>query len=64
MGALAYGIMEIKSFLNHNFIERETRVKQELNKFLNGELPQKKNLHHGNKIKKDEIKVKLRPANH
>ena len=39
MLALAYGVMEIKSFLNVNFIENDTPVKHKLNKFLNGEVP-------------------------
>ena len=37
MAALAYAVLEIKSFLNVNFVENETPVKHKLNKFLNGE---------------------------
>ena len=37
MFAMAYGILEVKSFLNENFIKHETPQKQALNMFLNGE---------------------------
>jgi len=39
---LALAVLEIKSFLNDNFIENDTPVKRNLNKFLNGEVPAKK----------------------
>ena len=38
MIALAYGILEVKSFLKQNFIENETPHKKALNSFLNGEV--------------------------
>lgn len=37
MLALAYGILEIKSYLNDNLIENNTPVKEAVNRFLNGE---------------------------
>jgi len=36
MLAMAYGILNIKSFLNENFIEKDTKLKYEVNHFLNG----------------------------
>ncbi len=39
MIALCVGIMEAKSFLETNFVDNDTPVKEALNKFLNGELP-------------------------
>jgi hypothetical protein len=42
MLALAYAVLEIKSFLSVNFIENETPVKKKLNSFLNGEVPVKR----------------------
>lgn len=38
MLALAYGILEVKSFLNENFIENDTPQKKALNHFLNGKV--------------------------
>lgn len=35
--ALTIGVMEIKSFLNQNFIDNDTPIKEALNRFLNGE---------------------------
>ena len=40
MLVLAFGILELKTYLDENFIENETTVKRQLNKFLNGELPE------------------------
>lgn len=37
LAALAYGVLEIKQFLNQNFIENNTPIKRQLNHFLNGE---------------------------
>ena len=36
--ALIYGTLEVKTFLSQNFIERDTKLKSTVNKFLNGEL--------------------------
>ncbi|MBD66473.1 MAG: hypothetical protein CME62_14775 [Halobacteriovoraceae bacterium] len=36
LSALIYSIMQIKFFLNDNFIERDTKLKAEVNRFLNG----------------------------
>ncbi len=38
MGVLAYGILQVKTYLNTNFIENETPAKHALNKFLNGQV--------------------------
>ena len=37
MFAMAYGILEVKTFLNENFVKNETPQKRALNMFLNGE---------------------------
>ncbi|MBT4790823.1 MAG: hypothetical protein HON90_04570 [Halobacteriovoraceae bacterium] len=37
MAMLAYGVLQIKTYLGKNFINNETPVKQALNSFLNGE---------------------------
>jgi hypothetical protein len=36
--AMAYGVLEIKSFIHQNFLDNETPIKRALNKFLNGEV--------------------------
>lgn len=36
---LIYAIIQIKSFLNTNFVENDTQVKRQLNDFLNGKQP-------------------------
>lgn len=38
MFALAYGILNLQSFLDANFIKNDTPVKQALNRFLNGQV--------------------------
>ncbi len=38
MAALCYGILEIQSFLDINFIENDTPLKEAFNRFLNGHL--------------------------
>ena len=37
LGALAYGILEVQSYLDKNFVENDTPIKHALNRFLNGE---------------------------
>lgn len=39
LAALAYAVLQIKGFLNTNFIENETPIKHSLNNFLNGKVP-------------------------
>ncbi len=39
MLALSYGILEIQEFLDKNIISRDTLLKENLNKFLNGKNP-------------------------
>lgn len=34
--ALTYGVFEIKMFLGENFIHKDTKLKHQLNQFLNG----------------------------
>ena len=41
MIALAYGILEVQSYLDTNFIDNETPIKHALNEFLNGNNPLK-----------------------
>lgn len=36
--AIAYGVIEIKFFLNENFVENDTKLKHSLNNFLNGKV--------------------------
>lgn len=36
--AIVYGIFEMKSYLNINFVENDTKIKKELNDALNGKL--------------------------
>ncbi len=38
MMALSYGIVQMQSFLDTNFVENDTPIKAAFNKFLNGEL--------------------------
>jgi len=33
---IVYGIIQVKSFLNENFVENDTRIKKQMNDFLNG----------------------------
>lgn len=40
LAALAYAVLEIKGFLQVNFVENDTRAKHQLNQFLNGKQPQ------------------------
>lgn len=42
MIALAFGALEVKTFLKDNFIEHDTPHKKALNLFLNGKLFEKK----------------------
>ena len=39
LAALAYAVLEIKTFLNTNFVENDTKAKHQLNQFLNGQPP-------------------------
>lgn len=34
--ALTYGVFQIKVFLGENFINKDTKLKYQLNQFLNG----------------------------
>lgn len=38
LGTLFYSVMELKSFLNKNFVENETPLKETVNRALNGEV--------------------------
>ena len=40
LAALAYAVLEIKGFLNTNFVENDTKAKHHLNEFLNGKTPE------------------------
>lgn len=44
LAALAYGVLQIKGFLNQNFVENDTPIKGQLNQFLNGKTPKSKAL--------------------
>lgn len=36
-GVLIYGIIQLKAFLNLNFIEHDTKLKKSVNRALNGQ---------------------------
>lgn len=50
LGVIFYGVLELKSFLNQNFVENDTALKKKVNHALNGfqevrsKKPEKKNL--------------------
>ena len=42
--ALTYGVFQVKVFLSKNFIDNDTKLKFELNQFLNGKTQTPKKL--------------------
>ena len=42
LSVLIYGIFEMKSFIDTNFVKNDTKLKNEVNNFLNGKVKETK----------------------
>lgn len=39
LAVLAWGVLQVKLFLDNNFVDNDTQLKTQLNNFLNGKVP-------------------------